>query len=128
MACKNGGISIGRETSIGPNCIIHSVDKSKVHIGNCAAIAANCYIIGGPDYKSDRTDIPMIKQGFHEGKSISIGEDVWLGAGAYVLDGSRIGKGAIIGAKSMVKGNIPDFSVATGVPAVVKKTRGTKHE
>ncbi len=123
LGCKNGGIRIGSGSTIGPNTIIHSVDDCNVNIGGDTSIAANCYIIGGPGYLSDRFDIPMIKQGFHQGRGIVIEDDVWLGAGTYVLDGSKIGKGAIIGAMSLVNGNIADYAVAVGIPAVEKKNR-----
>lgn len=126
LGSKNGGIKIGKDVSIGPNSTIHSVDDSKVTIGDYTVIAAYCYIIGGPDYKSDRTDIPMVKQGFLKGKGIDIKEDVWLGADVHVLDGAKIGKGAIVGAKALVKGDIPDYTIAVGIPAVVKGNRKGK--
>jgi lipopolysaccharide O-acetyltransferase len=53
---------------------------------------------------------------------VSIGNCVWLGEGVAVLSGAKIGDGCIIGAHSVVKGEIPPYSVAVGAPArVVKK-------
>jgi acetyltransferase-like isoleucine patch superfamily enzyme len=66
--------------------------------------------------------IPIKDQGF-TAKGISIEDDVWLGAGVKVLDGVKIGTGSIVGAGSVVTSDLPAFSVATGVPAVVKKRR-----
>ena len=56
---------------------------------------------------------------------LKIGDDVWIGAGAIILESvSSVGKGAIIGAGSVVVNNIPNYSVAVGNPARVIKTRG----
>lgn len=119
IACKDGGIRIGGGTSIGPNSLVHSVAESKVMVGEFCMLGAYCYLIGSGDYKRDRLDAPMMSQGLKEGKGIVLEEDVWLGAGVYVLDGSCVRKGSIIGAKGLVKGEIPAWSVAVGCPAVV---------
>ena len=123
LGCKNGGIRLGDDISIGPNTIIHSVDESRVEIGSHCVIAANCYIIGGPDYKTNRRDIPMMVQGFETGQGIRIGNDVWLGAAALVADGAVIADGAVLGANALVKGNIPEYAIAAGSPAKVIKYR-----
>lgn len=54
---------------------------------------------------------------------IEIGRDVWVGRGTAILRGSRIGEGAVIGAQSLVKGEIPAFAVAWGVPAEPRSSR-----
>lgn len=50
---------------------------------------------------------------------VIIGDDVWIGAKSILLPGARIGEGAVIGAASVVKGEIPAFAVAVGAPAKV---------
>jgi phosphonate metabolism protein (transferase hexapeptide repeat family) len=55
--------------------------------------------------------------------SVTIGDDVWIGHGAVILPGVRIGTGAAIGAGAVVSKNIPDFAVAVGVPAKVIRYR-----
>ena len=52
-----------------------------------------------------------------------IGHDVWLGFGALILPGATIGNGVIIGAGSVVRGEIPDYAVVTGNPAQVHRFR-----
>jgi len=52
-----------------------------------------------------------------------IGHDVWLGYGALVLPGAQIGNGVIVGAGAVVRGKIPDYSIVTGNPAQVMRTR-----
>jgi len=123
LGCKNGKIHIGHGVSIGPNTIVHAIDASEVTIGDYTVIAANCYVIGAPNYKTDRIDIPMAKQGFVDGKGITIGSDVWLGASVVVLDGSTIGSGSIVGAMALVRGELPAYSLSHGIPAKVRGTR-----
>lgn len=70
----------------------------------------------------ERTDIPIRDQG-HEAGSIIIEDDVWIGANATILKGVTIGHGAVIGAASVVTSDIPEYAVAVGNPAKVKKYR-----
>jgi acetyltransferase-like isoleucine patch superfamily enzyme len=58
------------------------------------------------------------KQGY-DGAPIEIGEDVWLGSHLSILNGVRIGNGAVIGAGSVVTKSIPDYKIAAGNPARV---------
>lgn len=66
----------------------------------------------------------LIRTQPHRGSPIEIGEDVWIGRGAAVLKGVRIGRGAIIGANSVVTRDIPEMTIAAGVPARVLRRRG----
>jgi acetyltransferase-like isoleucine patch superfamily enzyme len=52
-------------------------------------------------------------------RPVTIGDDVWLGAGSIILRGVTIGEGAIIGAGSVVTKNVPPFSIVAGNPATV---------
>jgi acetyltransferase-like isoleucine patch superfamily enzyme len=56
-------------------------------------------------------------------RPVTIGNDVWLGAGVIVLKGVTIGDGAVIGAGAVVASNVPPNAVAVGVPARVLKQR-----
>jgi acetyltransferase-like isoleucine patch superfamily enzyme len=62
--------------------------------------------------------IPISKQSQPE-RAVSIGDGSWLGHGSVVLPGVTIGQHVVIGANSVVTKDIPDFSVAVGVPAKV---------
>jgi acetyltransferase-like isoleucine patch superfamily enzyme len=119
LSCKNGDIILGDGVNIGFNCEIFSA--SRVVLGNNILIAAYTYLIGG-GHDFDRTDIPVIQQG-RGSKGISVGDNVWLGAGVKVLDGISIGRDAIIGTGAVVTTEIPDYSIAVGMPARVIKTR-----
>lgn len=55
--------------------------------------------------------------------SIVVGNDVWIGERAMIMDGVTIGDGAIIGAGAVVGSNVPDYAVMIGNPARVKRIR-----
>jgi len=65
----------------------------------------------------------MMDQGMYSRGPVVIGDDVWIGAGATILDGVRVGRGAIVGAGAVVTRDVPDFAVVTGVPAKVVSQR-----
>lgn len=117
---KTGSIIVGEKTDIGCNCIMSSV--AGIFIGQSALIAGNCYI-GGGRYISDRLDIPMVEQGGYSNGPVIIGDDVWLGAGAIVLDGVDIGKGCIVGAGAVITKDLPNYAIAVGVPARIQGFR-----
>lgn len=60
---------------------------------------------------------------FSSFRHTSIGHDVWIGENALIKDGITIGTGAIIGAGAVVTKDIPEYAIAVGVPAQVKKYR-----
>jgi acetyltransferase-like isoleucine patch superfamily enzyme len=124
LGCKEGSITVGDNVSFGPFAIVHSIDASAVRVGSNVMIAANCYLAGSASYRHERTDVPMAEQGFEAGRGIEIGDDVWIGASTVVLDGARVGRGSIIGAMSLVRGDIPPYSIAYGIPATVRGRRG----
>ena len=61
-------------------------------------------------------------------RDIEVGHDVWLGYGAMVVPGTRIGNGVIVGAGSVVRGDVPDYTVVAGNPAHVVRRRFTDDE
>jgi acetyltransferase-like isoleucine patch superfamily enzyme len=67
--------------------------------------------------------VPIAQQGITR-QGIVIGEDVWIGCGARILDGVQIGNGAVIGAGAVVTRSVPDYCIAVGVPAKVVGRRG----
>ena len=120
LSCKNGDISLGDRANIGFNCEIFSA--SRVTLGADALLAAYCYVIGG-DHDYADVSKPVIAQG-RQSKGVSIGEGVWMGAGAKILDGVRVGGHAIIGAGAVVRVDVPEYAVAAGRPARIVGMRG----
>ena len=122
LSCKNGDIVFGENVNIGFNSEVFS--SSRVTLGANVMLAAYCYIIGG-DHEYNQIDVPVTEQaGCSQG--ITVGEGAWFGAGAKVLDGTKIGPHAIVGAGAVVTRDIPEYAVAVGVPAKVVKDRRTE--
>lgn len=122
LSCKGGEIILGERANVGFNCEIFS--SNKVIIGKDNLIAAYTYVVGGGNYKLKRTDIPINQQPDFDGKGgVITGEDVWLAAHVVLLDGTKVGKGSVIAAGAIVSGEIPPYSIAGGVPAMVIRTR-----
>ena len=119
LSCKNGDIVIDEEANLGFNVEVFSA--SRVRVGKKVLIAAYTYLVGG-DHLYDRTDIPVLDQG-RTARGIDVDDHAWLGAHVVVTDGSRIGRDAIVGAGAVVVGEIPDFAIATGIPAKVVRDR-----
>lgn len=116
IKASDGPLRIGAHVFIGSNCFISS-HTAGVEIGEYAMISSNASIIGN-DYEYDDLEIPICMQP-QVSKGIDIGRNVWIGAGAVVLDGSRIGAGSIVSPNSVVSGKIPENSIVQGVPAKV---------
>lgn len=111
-------LTIGYNSGIG----INSRVGKNVTLGENVMIGPEC-LIYTENHNFKRTDIPMCKQGVSEVKPVSIGDDVWIGARVIILPGVTIGNGCIIGAGSVVTKDIPEYVVAAGNPAIVKKRR-----
>jgi maltose O-acetyltransferase len=112
-------ISLGDHVTINPGCIV--VGKGGLAIGSHAMIGAGTKIVTTA-HQTTRTDIPMRLQGLTTAP-ITIEEDVWFGFDAIVLPGAVIRKGCVIGAGSVVTDEIPEYSIAAGVPARVIGSR-----
>lgn len=110
-----GKIEIGNSVDIGINTTIFSSES--VLIKNNVLIAAGVYIIDS-NHGIEKGEMILAQKSNCKGPVI-IEEDVWIGAGAKVLSGVHIGRGAVIGAQSVVNKNIPDYAIAVGVPAKV---------
>ena len=110
-----GELKIGENCSINPNCLIYSL--SKVIIGNNVLIAGATAIVGFSHVFKERS-VEIRLQGY-ESKGIIIEDNVWIGHGCSILDGVKIGQGAVIGAGSVVNKDIPAYTVFAGVPAKI---------
>ena len=134
-------ITIGEDSYLSSHCVLNTFD-GWITIG--AHCTVNCYAVlyghGGLQIGDDvriaphvmimpmnhsfaNPQVPIRKQEI-QALGVRIEDDVWLGAGAIVLDGVTIGKGSVIGAGAVVTRDIPPYSVAVGVPAKVVKKRG----
>lgn len=115
----DGTIQLGRSTSINPYCVIYG--HGGLTTGTYVRIAAHTVIIPA-NHIFEATDKPIAKQGLKK-RGIVIEDDVWIGAGVRVLDGVRIGTGAVVAAGSVVNRPVPSMAVVGGVPARILKVR-----
>ena len=114
VSCSSAPIEIGDDVSIGPHCVIRA-GMAPVIIGSQVSIGSHTAIVSGnPGHQ--RLDLPM-KQQIGSLKGIQIGDDVWIGVGARIIDGVRVGGGSVVGAGAVVIGDVPDFAIVAGVPA-----------
>ncbi len=106
---------IGRFCSIGPNTIIgpgkHPLD---------GMLSTSPMFYSSFSYCGDS----WIKESLFDPKeAVKIGSDVWIGAGAIILDGCEIGHGAVIAAGAVVNCNVPPYAIYGGVPAKLIRYR-----
>lgn len=101
--------------------------RANVKIGHFVMIASRVAIVGG-DHRFDLVGIPARftgRAGMEDLLTV-IEDDVWVGYGAIIMAGVRIGRGAIIGAGSVVTKDVPAYAIAAGVPARVLRYRFTE--
>ena len=115
-----GDVEFGAHCSVNPYACI----SGKVTCGDGVRIASLVSIVGF-NHGFDDPDVPIYLQK-HETLGITIGDDVWIGANAVVLDGVKIGKGAVVAAGSVVAKDVPEMAIVGGVPAKVIRKRGEK--
>jgi acetyltransferase-like isoleucine patch superfamily enzyme len=106
-------LSFGDHVDIGEFVVIRA--SGGVTIGNRVLVAAHAVISS----RQHPTALP--RWGVTEDAPIAIEDDVWIGAGAIVLPGVRIGTGAVIAAGAVVTTDVAPMTVVGGVPARVIK-------
>jgi acetyltransferase-like isoleucine patch superfamily enzyme len=141
------GIEFGDNVMIGPYSVVRASMLSNlgagVRMGRNSSVDAYSYIgAAGPirigenvimgqhisfhaeNHNYDRVDMPIREQGTRR-KGIVIEDDCWVGANTTFLDGTHVGRGCVIAAGSLVRGEIPRYSIVVGAPARVLRSRLT---
>ncbi|MBK8970219.1 MAG: acyltransferase [Hahellaceae bacterium] len=118
FACLNAGppsgfIKIGKNSGIGQMSVLYG--NGGLTIGDNVMIAGQCFIVAS-SHRYDQSDVPIMFQGI-TAKGIVIEDDAWIGAGAKILDGVTIGKGAIVAANAVVTKDVAAGARVGGVPA-----------
>ncbi len=129
-----GSVTIGSKSSIGGGCKFICTQEGGIHIGNNTMISWECTLIDtnahslDPDIRAN--DAYDWKIGLDAGRMgafkdwsqvasapIHIGDNVWIGFETVIMKGVTIGKGAVIGARSMVTHDVAPYCVYAGSPA-----------
>jgi acetyltransferase-like isoleucine patch superfamily enzyme len=116
-------ITVGKYTYIGKNAEI----SSKVQIGNYCMLATDVSIIGG-DHNYNLLGKPMLFSGRPKKEKTIIGNDVWIGHRAIIMNGIKINDGAIIAAGAIVTKDVPECAIVAGIPAKIIKYRFEKED
>ncbi|MDQ8031392.1 MAG: DapH/DapD/GlmU-related protein [Bordetella sp.] len=110
----SGDVVIGPDSVINSGCVLYT--GNGIRIGRGVAVAANC-TFAPTNHEFRRRDVPIRAQGFRPSKGgIVIEDDVWIGANCVLLDGAILRQGCVIGAGSVVRGEIPAYSIQAGNP------------
>ena len=114
-----GEVLIGAKTVMGQECTISAYPR--VRIGEQCVIADRAMFI---DFDHGVTEVerPIRQQGIYKRDTI-VGSNVWIGYGACVLRGVRVGDNSIIGTNAVVTKDVPANAVVGGVPARVLRMR-----
>jgi len=117
------GLDLGPEPvlRLGDRCVIgrgsHIVAHHSIDIGDDVFTGPYVYITDQNHSYAD-IDVPVGRQWPVNG-SVSIGAGTWLGTGAVILPGAKIGRNVVVAAGAVVRGAVPDYAVVGGVPAKV---------
>lgn len=107
-------LAIGENSHVNRGCVLDA--RGGIEIGNSVSISHGTNVMtGGHDYKS-----PTFAGVF---APISIGDYVWIGVGCTILQGVKIGKGAVVCSGAVVTRDVPEYDVVAGVPAKKIATR-----
>ena len=118
-APESARIRIGSGTFLNIAVMVAALDL--VEIGDHCMLANGCFVTDS-NHRFDDPGRPVPWQGFSSRGPTRIGDNVWCGAGVVITSGVTIGERSVIGANSVVTGDIPAFSVAAGAPARVLRT------
>jgi acetyltransferase-like isoleucine patch superfamily enzyme len=115
----------------GPIHLVYGGGGGHLKIGRFCSIGPNVTFVVGDEHPLDRLstfpfDVMTLGAGEPEAigrGGVVLGDDVWIGYGATVLDGVNIGRGAVIAAGAVVTHDVPPYAIAGGVPARVIRKR-----
>ena len=119
IRCHEGEVEIGRKTVIGQECTISAYQR--VRIGEQCVIADRAMFIDF-DHGVVEVERPIRLQGIYK-RDVEVGSNVWIGYGACILRGVRVGDNSVIGTNAVVTKDVPANAVVGGVPARVLRMR-----
>ncbi|HXR31138.1 MAG TPA: acyltransferase [Solirubrobacterales bacterium] len=119
VRCHEGRVEIGAKTVIGQECTISAYKR--VRIGQQCVIADRAMFIDF-DHGVVEVERPIRVQGIYT-RDVEVGSNVWIGYGACILRGVRVGDNSIVGTNSVVTKDVPANAVVAGIPARIIRMR-----
>ena len=117
-------IQVGDDVYIGPRACLQA-SRSGIVIGNKVMLGPNVTVRGGDHNTSVvgkfMSDVKTKRP--EDDQPVTIDDDVWIGTGATILKGVRVGRGSIVGAGAVVTKDVPAYAIVAGVPARVLRPR-----
>lgn len=119
IRCHEGVVEIGEKTVLGQECTISAYQR--VRIGEQCVIADRAMFIDF-DHGVVEVERPIRLQGIYK-RDVEVGNNVWIGYGACILRGVRVGDNSIIGTNAVVTKDVPANAVVGGIPARIIRMR-----
>ncbi len=119
IRCHEGVVEIGEKTVMGQECTISAYRR--VRIGEQCVIADRAMFIDF-DHGVVEVERPIRLQGIYK-RDVQVGSNVWVGYGACILRGVRVGDNSIIGTNAVVTKDVPANAVVGGAPARIIRMR-----
>ena len=124
IRCHEGVVEIGDKTVMGQECTISAYQR--VRIGQQCVIADRAMFIDF-DHGVVEVERPIRLQGIYK-RDVEVGSNVWIGYGACILRGVRVGDNSIVGTNTVVTKDVPANAVVAGVPARIVRMREAPKE
>jgi acetyltransferase-like isoleucine patch superfamily enzyme len=119
VRCHEGLVEIGSKSVIGQECTFTAYQH--IRIGEQCVIADRAMFIDF-DHGVVEVERPIRAQGIYK-RDVEVGSNVWIGYGACVLRGVRVGDNSIVGTNSVVTKDVPANAVVGGIPARILRMR-----
>lgn len=119
IRCHEGSVRVGAKCVFGERCTVNAY--LDIEFGAASIVADGVYVCDFDHIVAD-TQVPIKDQGIVK-SPVRIGPDVWVGTKVTVLRGTSVGRGSVLAAHCVVNRDVPDWSVAVGVPARVVRNR-----
>lgn len=125
LNAPNKILTFGHHVQLGPHCHV----SADIHFGNYVLCAAHVSFIGRNEHSYDLAGTSVWESPRGVDTPTEVGNDVWIGHGAIILGGIKIGDGAIVAAGSVVTKDVPPMTIVGGNPAkIIKKRFNTPEE
>ena len=120
----NRKVLLGNNVGIGSNCAI----LSDLVVGNDVLIAPSVAFLSRRTHRYDIVGTSTFQSPRGDQGEIVIEDDVWIGYGAIIMSGVRIGRGAVIGAGATIQHNVPAYTIVVQHPNLAFRPRFSPEE